>query len=65
LDKIRPTEWDPNWTVELGEIVESISRTLALRSEGIALMDLILAGETISAGDLPEPRDEWTRAPKH
>jgi hypothetical protein len=64
LDKIRPTEWDPTWTVELGEIVESINRTLVLKTKGIAIMDLILAGEMISASDLPEPGDEWKRAPK-
>jgi hypothetical protein len=55
LDQIRPTEWEPEWSEELREVVHVLTETIKLLPAGVELLDLILAGELIAAEELPEP----------
>lgn len=53
LDKVRPTHWNSEWSMELVEIVAAIKATLALVPNGIALLEQIIAGPLIAADELP------------
>ena len=53
LDHIRPTSWSPEWSSELIEIVAAIKETLAIVPDGVALLEEIIAGPLITAGELP------------
>jgi len=64
LDKIRPTEWEPEWSIELREVVHVLTETLRLQPEGISLLDRVLDGPLISADELPQPPDELRKPPK-
>jgi len=64
LDKIRPTEWEPEWSFELREVVHVLTETLRLQPEGISLLDRVLDGPLISADELPQPPDELRKPPK-
>ena len=64
LDHIRPTTWSPEWSAELVEIVAAIRDTLALVPGGIALLDVIVAGQLIGAGELPAVPPALRKPPK-
>lgn len=64
LDKIRPTEWEPEWSEELREIVHVLTETEKMRPAGIALLDRIMAGDLISADELPSPPEELRKPPR-
>ena len=64
LDHIRPTTWSPEWSAELVEIVAAIRDTLALVPGGIALLDEIVAGQLIGAGELPAVPPALRKPPK-
>jgi hypothetical protein len=53
LDYIRPTTWEPEWSIELVEIVAAIKETLALLPAGVSLLEEIVAGPLIGATELP------------
>jgi hypothetical protein len=55
LDAIRPTEWHPDWNLELLELLTMLTRTLELQPRGVELLDRILEGPLIAASDLPAP----------
>jgi len=63
LDKIRPTEWEPEWSEELEEIVHVLTETERLIPTGIKLLDQIMAGDLISAEELPDPPDALRKPP--
>jgi hypothetical protein len=63
LDKIRPTEWEPEWSDELREIVHVLTETERLRPNGVEILDRIMAGELISADELPLPPDALRKPP--
>ena len=63
LDKIRPTEWEPEWSDELREIVHVLTETERLIPAGIELLDRIMAGELIKADELPEPPEALRKPP--
>lgn len=63
LDKIRPTEWEPEWSDELREIVHVLSETDKIRPKGIELLDRIMDGDLISADELPEPSESLRKPP--
>ena len=63
LDKIRPTEWEPEWSDELREIVHVLTETEKLRPKGVKLLGQILEGELIAADELPEPPEELRKPP--
>ena len=44
LDAIRPTEWSAEWSDELLDVVNVLTRTLDLQPRGVELLDRILAG---------------------
>ena len=55
LDQIRPTDWIPEWSIELRELVHVLTATLYLEVKGKGLLEEVLAGELIRAADLPSP----------
>jgi predicted helicase len=63
LDKIRPTEWEPEWSDELREIVHILTETEKLRPQGVKLLEQILEGELIRADELPQPPEELRKPP--
>jgi predicted helicase len=63
LDKIRPTEWEPEWSDELREIVHVLTETEKLRPKGVKLLEQILEGELIKADELPQPPEELRKPP--
>lgn len=63
LDKIRPTEWEPEWSDELREIVHVLMETEKLRPQGVRLLEQILEGELITADELPQPPEELRKPP--
>jgi len=63
LDKIRPTEWEPEWSDELREIVHVLTETEKLRPKGVKLLGQILEGELIAADELPHPPEELRKPP--
>jgi predicted helicase len=65
LDKIRPTEWEPEWSDELREIVHVLTETEKLRPTGVKLLEQILEGELIKADELPQPPEELRKPPAH
>ncbi len=64
LDHIRPITWSSDWSTELVEIVAAIRETLALVPGGIALLDEIVAGPLIGAGELPPVSPALRKPPK-
>lgn len=63
LDKIRPTEWEPDWSDELREIVHVLTETEKLRPQGVKLLEQILEGKLITADELPKPPDDLRLPP--
>jgi len=63
LDKIRPTEWEPDWSDELREIVHVLTETEKLRPQGVKLLEQILEGKLITADELPQPPDDLRLPP--
>lgn len=63
LDRIRPTQWSPEWSTELIEIVAAIRETLALVPSGVALLAQIVAGQLIAADELPAVPDTLRKPP--
>ena len=64
LDHIRPTEWAPEWSTELLELLTVLHETLALLPIGIGLLDRICDGPLIPASDLPPVPDALRKPPK-
>jgi len=63
LDKIRPTEWESEWSDELREIVHVLMETEKLRPKGIKLLEEIFEDELIAADELPQPLEELRKPP--
>lgn len=64
LDHIRPTSWSTEWSTELIEIVAAIKETLAIVPDGVALLEEIIAGPLITAGELPAVPPALRQPPK-
>lgn len=64
LDHIRPTSWSPEWSTELVEVVAAIKATLAMVPDGVALLEEIIAGPTISTDELPPVPAALRQPPK-
>jgi type I restriction-modification system DNA methylase subunit len=63
LDKIRPTEWSPDWSAELVEIVGVLRETVSSTPYGVALLEAILDGPLIAADELPPVPDALRKPP--
>jgi len=64
LDKVRPTTWSPDWSVELVEIVAALKETLALVADGVAIFEEILVGPLVAADELPPVPAALRKPPK-
>lgn len=53
LDAIRPTRWKTEWSVELRDLVEVLTRTVDALPKGADLLERICAGPLLVADDLP------------
>lgn len=53
LDKIRPTAWPEEWTVELLGLLSVLRRTVDILPKGADLLDRICASPLLRASDLP------------
>lgn len=63
LDVIRPDGWSDEWNDELLDLVESLRRTMHMQREGASLLDRVMSGPLLDAGDLPSVPDELRRPP--
>ena len=63
LDAIRPREWNLDFTTELLELLWTLEHTLKLEAQTASLLQTIVAGELVRAGELPLPTDEERNAP--
>lgn len=63
LDDIRPTIWPEAFTKELLELLWVLERTVSLGPELNRLLDEIVAGDVIPAGELPTPTDKEREPP--
>ncbi len=64
LDAIRPTEWSPEWSDELIDLLVVLTRALDLQPKGIELLDRICAGPLIASSDLPPVATDLRKPPK-
>lgn len=64
LDRIRPTEWADEWNDELLDLLRVLTETVALGDQQAELLAAILAGELITAADLPVPTAAERKVPK-
>lgn len=64
LDRIRPTEWDPDWTDELTDLLRILASTLDLAPRQQELLDAVCAGPLIDADQLPVPTKAERTVPK-
>lgn len=63
LDQIRPTEWYPEWSQELVDLVATLAANLELMREGSTILDEILEAPLITASELPMPPEASRKAP--
>ncbi len=64
LDDIRPERWPLEYTKELLELLWLLEGTLEMQPTLSALLDEVIAGELLQAGQLPQPSQEEREAPK-
>lgn len=64
LDHIRPTSWLPEWSEELRDLVDVLTKTLDLLPLGADLLERVCAGPLIPARSLPQPPAELRQPPK-
>ncbi|MBA2557723.1 MAG: N-6 DNA methylase, partial [Chloroflexi bacterium] len=63
LDLIRPERWTPQLTEELLELLWVLEATVELYPELAAVLDSIVASETLKASELPSPSADQRRPP--
>jgi hypothetical protein len=63
LDQIRPNAWDPDWSLELSQLVHVLTQTLDLQQTGADLLGDILEGDLVSASELPKTPDALREPP--
>jgi hypothetical protein len=62
LDEINPTEWPPEFTTELLELLWVLEATLAEYPKQAELLDAVVKGPCFKAAELP-PVPDWARKP--
>ena len=63
LDQIRPTEWLPEWSEELLDLVNVLTETLRMLPTGIELLDRVCSSPLIAADELPPVSAELRKPP--
>ena len=63
LDEIRPQSWSAQLTEELLEVLWTLEGTLQIEPQATALLEEVLAGELITAAELPQPQPHETQPP--
>ena len=64
LDDIRPAAWTAQFTRELLELIWTLEATLAVYPEQEKLLDDVIGGELLMAGELPAPTDGMRKPPR-
>ena len=59
LDKIMPDEWEPEWSVELFKLLQTIEALIAIEDEQQELLDKVMAGELLTRGVLEKAGVTW------
>ena len=59
LDKIMPDEWEPEWSVELFKLLQTIEALIAIEGEQQELLDKVVAGELLTRGALEKAGVTW------
>ena len=63
LDKIRPTEWEPEWSEELREVVHVLCETERLIPRGVDILNRIMEGDLVTSDELPPPSADLRKPP--
>ncbi|MDR3086891.1 MAG: hypothetical protein LBU45_02935, partial [Azoarcus sp.] len=63
LDEITPAEWTGEYTSEFLQLLNLLTRTLALHPKQAALLEAVLNGPLLLADELPPVRPQWRKAP--
>ncbi len=64
LDRIRPEAWDPAWSDALLDLLAVLTATLGRHPAQADLLERVLAGPLVGAGDLPRPTPDQRSAPE-
>jgi hypothetical protein len=56
-------EWSSDYTSEFLSLLNLLTRTLALHPRQAKLLDDVLRGPLLDAGDLPPVPPQWRKAP--
>ena len=59
LDKIMPDEWEPEWSVELFKLLQTIEALIAIEGEQRILLEDVVAGELLTMQQLEKAGATW------
>ena len=59
LDRLCPTEWDPDWTIEAIDLLTVLTRLVELEPAQADLLTRALAGDLLSMDDLQVAGTHW------
>ena len=59
LDKIMPDEWEPEWSVELFKLLQTIEALIAIEGEQAQLLDDVMASELLTTQQLEKAGVVW------
>lgn len=59
LDKVMPDEWEPEWSVELFKLLQTIEALIAIEGEQRILLEDVMAGELLTMQQLEKAGVTW------
>lgn len=59
LDKIMPDEWEPEWSVELFKLLQTIEALIAIEGEQAQLLDNVMASKLLTTQQLEKAGVVW------
>lgn len=65
LDDINTNEWSSEYTTELLQLLNLLTRTLEIHSQQAQLLEQVIASPLIPATEFSTVPDEWRKAPSH
>lgn len=65
LDDINTNEWGSEYTTELLQLLNLLTRTLEIHSQQTQLLEDVIASPLILAAEFSTVPDEWRKAPSH
>jgi hypothetical protein len=64
LDRVVPTRWDPDWTIELIDLLSVLTRLVTFEPTQAALLSRVLAGKLLSISEFREGGTRWPQTRK-